>query len=578
MFQSRLLRIVPLLLAAACVDDPTATPRAPEPKPAPRVLGVYEITLTGIGTSEMRSSVSAVPSGPGQSLNPLSAGTISLELMSSSWITHGIRGQGGQRYLAFTYRVRNRSAASVSNMTFVAITTAQTVAGTPFLSLLRPDGTAADTAIASQIVPAGPVTITDEGTLASTRTDVLQVFDESEVAAIPLPAGATGVFPYGFVARNPATPNSRTLPVAANANDFGGSVTLAFRYPLQSSSSADPYTMSVMLLAVEDTDTRVTESIEEGQDSSAVRQVRERAAALSATTVTVLAGSPAADDAVADYPGQRQICSVRTAGTAGSPTTFITAPAAYALIRVYRPGETLSTCGAYYRTGTAARGALGMPYNLTLRAMDLYGNVKTAQVDTVQLQSLAGPPVTLPAPAALISGIRSVDVTYSGYGSSLLRALGRRNRGAASIVVAGITRTWTGNVSTDWGTDGNWAQLSAPGSLDSVHIPALRPLYPVLDSGVAIGGVTVDNGASVDLDVFDLTASENVWAGMTGGITSTSGRLVLAGTSRTVKGRLPRLRVTGIYSLQDDLAASRGVELAGGRLRTSGRMARAGPN
>ena len=35
-----------------------------------------------------------------------------------------------------------------------------------------------------------------------------------------------------------------------------------------------------------------------------------------ATTTTVLNGSPAADPFVTDYPGQRQICSARVAGTA----------------------------------------------------------------------------------------------------------------------------------------------------------------------------------------------------------------------------------------------------------------------
>jgi hypothetical protein len=530
---------------------------------------VYEFTLTGIGTSQMRASVAAVPSGPGQALNPLGSGVI-FESMSTGSITHGTRGQGGQRYISYTYRVRNSTGANIGNLTMIPVTRSNTIAGTPFSALTLQSGTAASASIAPLVVPAGAVSLTDVGGLRSTDVDVLQVFEESEIAAITPPAGVTGMFPYGFVVRNPSTPGSRALPSTTDTNQFSGALTFAFRYPLQSSSSADPYTISFQAIAIEDTETRVTESIEEGQDSSAVRQVRERAAALGATTVTVLAGSPAADAAVTDYPGQRQICSVRTAGTAGSPTTTITAPGAYALIRVYRPGESADACGAYFRGGTATPAAYNMPYSLTLRAMDLYGNVKTAQVDTVRLESVTGPAVTLPAPAALVSGSKTVTISYSGYGTSLLRAVGRRSRGLESVSVAGITRVWNGDVSTDWSTGGNWSVGVAPGPLDTVHIPTSRPFYPVLVSNVAVGRVTVDDGVTVDLDGFDLTSNGDVITGTTGGITSTTGRLILAGSDGTVRGRLPRMRVTGIYSVQDGaLDARGGVELAGGRLRTN---------
>ena len=50
--RTRLPGVLPaLLLLAACADEPTSI-REPHPGPGqpPRVLGVYEITLTGIGT------------------------------------------------------------------------------------------------------------------------------------------------------------------------------------------------------------------------------------------------------------------------------------------------------------------------------------------------------------------------------------------------------------------------------------------------------------------------------------------------------------------------------------------------
>lgn len=558
-----------LLLLAACVDDPTAAVRQPEPKPAPRVLGVYEFTLTGIGTSDMRASVAAVPSGPGQALNPLGSGVI-FESMSTGSITHGTRGQGGQRYISYTYRVRNSTGADIGNLTMIPVTRSNTIAGTPFSALTLQSGTAASATVAPLVVPAGAVSLTDVGGLRSTDIDVLQVFEESEIAAITPPAGVTGMFPYGFVVRNPSTPGSRALPSTTDTNQFSGALTFAFRYPLQSSASADPYTISFQAIAIEDTETRVTESIEEGQDSSAVRQIRDRAAALGATTVTVLAGSPAADATVTDYPGQRQICSVRTAGAAGSPTTTITAPGAYAKVLLLRPGESLDPCAAYFRTGTPGRPATNVPFWLTASAMDLYGNLKTTSVDSVRLESVSGPAATFGPRTALVSGQAAIQVSYTAYGASLLRAVGRRNRGLQSILVAGVTRTWTGNTGTDPNTWTNWSPGAPAGEQDTVYVPASRPFYPVMNLNVSIGGLILEDGATVDMGAFDLTSTGDVITGTTSGITGTTGVLILAGTDGTVRGRLPRMRVTGIYSVQDGALDTRGgVELAGGRLRTN---------
>ena len=136
--------------------------------------------------------------------------------------------------------------------------------------------------------------------LRALHPDVLQVFTEGEVAAFPRPAGVLDVLPVGFVVRR-ATDDatSRALPAAPSPNEYGGVATFAFRVPLQATSSADVYSLAFQVLAVEDPETRVTESIEEGRDTAAVRLLHARAASLGATTVTVLAGSPAGGPGVA---------------------------------------------------------------------------------------------------------------------------------------------------------------------------------------------------------------------------------------------------------------------------------------
>ncbi|HEX6367691.1 MAG TPA: leishmanolysin-related zinc metalloendopeptidase [Longimicrobium sp.] len=434
MARIRLLRILPLLaVLAACADDPTGSPR-PEPEPGPQVQGVYQFTLTGLGGPGVQGSAAAVPGGSALALSPVNTG-LRFELVSSGSFTDGVRGQGGHRYVSATYRVRNATGAPLSNLTVLPATSASTITGTPFTELTLYAGGAASPALATQIVPTGAVTLGAGTAMRATDGDVLQVFQESEIDAIALPAGITGVFPYGFVVRNAGSASTRTLPPASGVHDYAGLVTFAFRIPLSAAGAAqDPFTIAFHALVVQDTETRVTESMEEAQDSAAVRRLRERAAALGATTVTVLSGSGAAGPEVPDYPGQRQICGVRTAGTAASPVTYITNPAGYARILMLRPGETASACGADFRAGTPQPAVPGSPYVLTLRAVDRYGNLHTA-ADTVRLARVSGPAATFGPAAALAGGQATVQATYGGAGNSVLQAAGRRIQGQQQVDV-----------------------------------------------------------------------------------------------------------------------------------------------
>ena len=576
----RPFRILPLLLllAAACADQATEPRERPEPDPDPPPvpLGVYQFTFSGIGGPEAGASSSVAPIGTGISaaMNPVTSGLV-FELVSSSSFVEGDRGADGHRYFSFTYRVRNSTGAPVSNLTVIPVMSSATIPGTPFLVLRLPSGADAPAGIASTIVPTGSVVLGGDLTMRAVDPDVLQVFLESEVAAIALPAGYDELFPYGFMVRSVNTPASRTLAPAASDNDFGGLLTLSFRIPLQPGGTpADPRYIVFQALVVQDTETRLTESIEEGADTAGVRRLRELATAMGATTTTVLAGSSAVDPAVPDYPGQRQICTVRTAGTAASPVTYITNPAAYAKILLLRPGEVIDACSAYFRSGTPARPATNVPFTLTLSAMDRYGNLKTAVVDTVRVEQVSGPPATFEAPAALSGGQADIDVTYSDYGNSLLRAVGRRNRGLQPILVAGVTRTWTaGAATTDWFTNGNWSPAAVPMHLDSVVIPSAPAggtIFPQLTANVNIGGVSVqDNPALINLSSFNLTATADVQTTLSGQITASVGRVFLAGVAKQVGGNLPRTTVTGTYSLTSNLAVNNQIRVQGGRLRNT---------
>lgn len=576
-----------LLVAAACSDDGVTTatqPKPPGPKPPPAVVGLYQIAVHGIGDQVMSSTFEPV-GAPSNLLAPAGAGLV-FETVSSTTLTEGTRGQGGLRYLSFTYRVRNGTGAPLNNLTVLLVERSGTVPGTALSSLRRFDGTAASPAIASQVVPTGTVVLgSDLQTMQSPYPDVLQVLTEAEVSAIAKPADVTNIFPIGYVVRSKLTTTNRTLPAATDANQYDGVLTLSFRLPLQATSSADVFSFFFQILAVTDSETRLTESIEEGRDTAAVRRLRDRATALGATTVTVLNGSPAADPFVTDYPGQRQLCSVRTAGTANSPVTRITAPGAYSRLAVYRPGETLDACAANFTGGTALPANFGMPYQVTLRAMDRYGNVKT-DADTVRLASTDGS-ATMPAATPLASGVGTASPVYMTYGPSTLTATGRRLNGAAPVSMMGMTRNWTGNVDTNWFTLGDWAQNFYPGVQDSVSIPGDRPNYPVLAQNITIAGLTMVDGGTVqpfiNISSFDLTINNDLAMGNNGQILGT-GRVILAGASGTFGGGLSNvsmrnLRITGSYTATSNVNVTGGrIVVQGGRLRTTGNRIRVRPS
>ena len=424
--------------AAACVNDAARSTLPPDtgtPRKPITPLGVYEITVTGLATGQPRATITPVSSaagghGPAKTLTRVGSGLVIENTNNATLIADGSRTGGGQRYFESHFRVRNSTGAALNNLALLLVSRTNTINGTFLSSLLKSDGTPADSSIAQYVAPTGSVLLASDGvTLLSPFPDVIQVYAEGEIAGLAPPSSVTSIFPVGFVVRprDPAA-TTRQIPSTTNTNQFDGELTLAMRLPRQATAAQDVNAMTVELLLVDDSNTWMTESIEEGQDTAAVRRLRQRATQLNAGVVTVLAGSSTQDPDVDDYPGQRLICSVRVAGPVSSPTTYITTPAAYTRLAMYLQGEIVNPCGAYFRANTPDTPTEGTPYTVTFKAMDHYGNVKTAEVDTVALSQSSGPPATFGSPAGLVSGSASVNVTWSGSGVSTLNGMGRRLR------------------------------------------------------------------------------------------------------------------------------------------------------
>ncbi|HST62981.1 MAG TPA: Ig-like domain-containing protein [Longimicrobium sp.] len=156
---------------------------------------------------------------------------------------------------------------------------------------------------------------------------------------------------------------------------------------------------------------------------------------------------------------------------------------------------------------------------------------------------------------AVDTGTVQIHATYEGLGgfSTLTIAL-------AGPPATG-TLTWTGAVSTDWGTAGNWSRNAVPSAVDSVVVPAGPANMPVLAVADSVGRVEVQAGAALTLGA-DLTVSTDVVAD--GSITGSAFSVVMTGTG-TAKGTLPRLRITGAVTLAGGTTTKQ-VHVDGGTL------------
>jgi hypothetical protein len=163
-------------------------------------------------------------------------------------------------------------------------------------------------------------------------------------------------------------------------------------------------------------------------------------------------------------------------------------------------------------------------------------------------------------------------VTGRSGGITQVTATSGDRTGFSTLNVGPILRTWTAAAgTTDYRTDNNWAPAAFPVEIDTLLIPLVAPLDPVLTLNVMASSITVEDGAILNINAFDLTSTGDVHTGIASGqgIVNSSGRLILAGSAKTVQGRLPRTRVTGTYSVTGNVTTRAPLEIFAGRLTNS---------
>ena len=213
--------------------------------------------------------------------------------------------------------------------------------------------------------------------------------------------------------------------------------------------------------------------------------------------------------------------------------------------------------------------------------VDLGPDVNVQATDTHQLTGTMKTPVGNPMggdpPTIEFSSsdtaIAIVDetgmVTAKKMGQVTITATSGSYSGETGVTVDRYEQVWVGDVSTDWGNGANWSRGVVPTASDSARVPVVEGgnHYPQLTSNSTVARLEVDPTATVSIGAFNLTINGDMKAGTTGGVSGTSGRLILAGAARTVEGRVGELRVTGTYSLAGDVyAPGQSVQIHGGRL------------
>jgi FG-GAP-like repeat len=319
--------LLPILVLAftACNQNQIANPVMPS---HPR--GLIEINFSEIGNAQPNSSAKNLNSSIQTRSLSDNGGGIDMKLVSTNAFTFkaGVNRQDGFRYLSATYKIRNANSTGTlygtprNNLSFIAVSTTNTIGGSAVSSLIKFDGTPADSNIAPLIRPTHEMTL-DSNTLTPKTLagkEDFQAYLETEIAQFQPGStnaitGVTSVFGYGFVTRTIGNPSSRILasyPIRSDGYD--GIVTFAVRVPLQAGpngASKDPFSFSMMFEVMDDSNTSVTQSLEEQADPS---NVLSRSALLKNAPIKTLPGS--------NYSGI-PVCQVRTAGTLSNPLAFM---------------------------------------------------------------------------------------------------------------------------------------------------------------------------------------------------------------------------------------------------------------
>lgn len=376
-------------------------------------------------------------------------------------------------------------------------------------------------------------------------TDTFDVFLDYERGTEILFSGSQSVVVTGGV-----TPAPVPLPVGYVGPGKGAtSMTIGPRDTVL--TSGDPLQLRLTVL-----DTATPDSLYVGwgtnSGSVAVDPAGRLVASITRGTVTVRATSPTP-------PGLSDSTTVR----------IVPKPAA--MVKVSGDGQ----------TGVASQ-PLPLPLVVQVNGSD---NLGVPGV-TVTFAALSGGAVDSAQVVTDSLGRASTGVTL---GPSTAAQSFSATAGALSVTFgatgsAAPPKTWTGAVSSDWGTAGNWNPAGVPTATDSVIVPPGTANSAVIRAtAYSVAGLSIQSGAIVTMDTASLLVNGSFTQAGTFTDPSVSSALSLNGTGKTLAGSIPILATTviGTYAVTGNVLASTlqvtgGLTLGGHTLTTTGAFGTAG--
>jgi hypothetical protein len=201
---------------------------------------------------------------------------------------------------------------------------------------------------------------------------------------------------------------------------------------------------------------------------------------------------------------------------------------------------------------------------------DQFGNLVTNATNTVTLAigtNPAGGVLTGGSAGTLVSGevsFSALSISQAGSGYTLVATSSGLTSATSTPfnVLGGATKQWTGAVSSDWSTAGNWTPSGVPTSSDDVLIPSSLTTYPILSASSVVHNLIMQPGTSIEtagfaLDVFGILDAPS-------GFVSGSGTVLLDGTGVTVQGNLPNVQSGGTVQVIGTVTVSGDLDITGG--------------
>ncbi|MDP2207768.1 MAG: hypothetical protein Q8K98_03205, partial [Bacteroidota bacterium] len=135
-----------------------------------------------------------------------------------------------------------------------------------------------------------------------------------------------------------------------------------------------------------------------------------------------------------------------------------------------------------------------------------------------------------------------------------------------SVITYGqVKRTWTGSVSNDWCTPGNWNPVGAPTSNDTAVINSGTPTFSCTSAGIKVliltGGTLSGDSTLTISGTFNWSGGTMTGTGMT--VVDTGGSVnITSGVSKTLNGRTLTLRSSVTTVCTGSFTMSNGAVLA----------------